>query len=194
MSEAYLLIDIYLTSSSRHSSLTILLAINFGYSKAIKFGSSQASGKFRTCFEHFSWREIEGILWVPVLIFPTSQWEMKALSVKVYTKSIAHLEWSWLHQLTCKTVYEWIWCWPRSLNTLPTYLCCWELEYAGYALRAPFAGPVTDHWLVEALKTAFALRTHLGDPGACTTTSDCYLDLTPILNATLSSEFAGSLR
>lgn len=64
----------------------------------------------------------------------------------------------------------------------------------GYALRTPFAGPLIQHWLVEAMKSAFALRTHLGDPGLCSGTQDCFLDLDSVLNDTLSEEYADSLR
>ena len=64
----------------------------------------------------------------------------------------------------------------------------------GYARQLPFAGPVGSHWLVEAMKTAFALRTHLGDPGSCTSKDDCFLDLEGVLNDTLSEDFADGLR
>ncbi len=66
--------------------------------------------------------------------------------------------------------------------------------WAGYAKQLPFAGPVGSHWLVEAMKTAFALRTHLGDPGPCTSQETCFLDLEAVLNDTLSEDFAESLR
>ena len=69
-----------------------------------------------------------------------------------------------------------------------------EVRLAGYALQLPFAGPVASHWLVETMKSAFALRTHLGDPGLCTQDSDCFLDVDAVLNDTLSTDFADSLR
>ena len=44
------------------------------------------------------------------------------------------------------------------------------------------------------MKSAFALRTHLGDPGPCTNEEDCFLDLEAVMNDTLSEEFADGLR
>ena len=44
------------------------------------------------------------------------------------------------------------------------------------------------------MKTAFALRTHLGDPGPCTGREDCFLDLEAVLNDTLSEEYGATLR
>ena len=55
-------------------------------------------------------------------------------------------------------------------------------------------GALGSHLQVEAIKSAFALRTHLGDPGACSTFTDCFLDLRDIMNDTLSLDFADSLR
>ena len=55
---------------------------------------------------------------------------------------------------------------------------------------------LSQHRTVEALKSAFALRMHLGDPGNCTDASNanCYLDLAPLVSDALSPSFADSLR
>jgi hypothetical protein len=55
-------------------------------------------------------------------------------------------------------------------------------------------GPLASHLQIEALKSAFALRTHLGDPGRCSNQTDCFLDLEALMNDTLSVDFANSLR
>jgi gamma-glutamyltranspeptidase/glutathione hydrolase/leukotriene-C4 hydrolase len=61
---------------------------------------------------------------------------------------------------------------------------------AGYA--APFGGAnsLAAHHIVEAMKSAFALRMHLGDPGP----NNQFLDLTALVSDMLSPSFADSLR
>jgi hypothetical protein len=71
---------------------------------------------------------------------------------------------------------------------------CWV---AGYSQPLSFMGPLAKHLQVEALKSAFALRTHLGDTGVCSKLTDpaaCFLDLESLMNDTLSLDFANSLR
>lgn len=64
---------------------------------------------------------------------------------------------------------------------------------AGYPKWLSFTGDLANHWLVEAMKSAFALRSHMADPGPCNATA-CAQDIFPVLNSTLSSGFADSLR
>lgn len=66
----------------------------------------------------------------------------------------------------------------------------------GYAVPLPFVGLLESHRLVEAMKSAFALRMHLGDPGDCSSPASprCFLNLTALLNDTLSTDFAAALR
>jgi len=68
------------------------------------------------------------------------------------------------------------------------------LTHAGYSQPLSFMGPLASHLQVEAIKSAFALRTHLGDPGTCSNAANCFLDLEALMNDTLSLEFADSLR
>ena len=68
------------------------------------------------------------------------------------------------------------------------------MDNADYTLPYSFSPGIASHRLVEAMKTGFALRTHLGDPGSCTNASSCFLNLTSLLSDALSPEFASSLR
>ncbi len=63
---------------------------------------------------------------------------------------------------------------------------------AGYDLRLPAAGTLGTHRIVEAMKHAFALRMNLGDPGPDPAAP--YVNVTEVLDAMLSLEFAASLR
>ena len=63
---------------------------------------------------------------------------------------------------------------------------------AGYDLRLPAAGTLGTHRIVEAMKHAFALRMNLGDPGPDPAAP--YVNVTEVLDAMLSPEFAASLR
>ena len=65
---------------------------------------------------------------------------------------------------------------------------------AGYPKWLAFTGSLAEHRLVEAMKTAFALRTHLADSGPCTNGTICTPGTSMVLNSTLSASFADSLR
>ena len=87
----------------------------------------------------------------------------------------------------------------RAACVLPDLLCKAVFltdgrDIADYALPFSFSPGIASHRLVEAMKTGFALRTHLGDPGSCTNASSCFLNLTSLLSDALSPEFASSLR
>ena len=87
----------------------------------------------------------------------------------------------------------------REKPTSRNWPCRWQQGKggwlsAGYSQPLSFMGPLASHLQVEAMKSAFALRTHLGDPGACSNSSNCFLDLEALLNDTLSLDFADSLR
>ena len=65
---------------------------------------------------------------------------------------------------------------------------------AGFPKWLAFTGSLAEHRLVEAMKTAFALRTHLADSGPCTNGTTCTPGTSMVLNSTLSASFADSLR
>lgn len=59
-------------------------------------------------------------------------------------------------------------------------------------MRLPAAGTLGTHRMVEAMKHAFALRMSLGDPGP--DANQPFVNVTDVLDAMLSPEFADSLR
>ena len=63
----------------------------------------------------------------------------------------------------------------------------WRAEFA-----APFAGAnaLGSHHLVEAMKSAFAMRMQLGDPGP----GNAFLELDDVLANMLSTSFASQLQ
>ncbi len=64
------------------------------------------------------------------------------------------------------------------------------MVWSGYQLPMVGSGEIAVHHLVEAMKNAFALRSHLGDPGS----DSQFLNLTSLLEDALSPDFADMLR
>ena len=76
----------------------------------------------------------------------------------------------------------------------PKGISCPEADkgmvWPGYQLPMVGSGEIAVHHLVEAMKNAFALRSHLGDPGS----DSQFLNLTSLLEDALSPDFADMLR
>ena len=62
--------------------------------------------------------------------------------------------------------------------------------HTGYPLPMVGSGELAVHHVVEAMKNAFALRSHLGDPGS----DGQFLNLMSLLEDTLSPDFGDLLR